>query len=187
MARLGAGVAALVIAALVMTGCSSEDPSNVASAASTSATPSPPASRSSSPTSPTTASPIRSRGAASNCLFSVARVSRVLGGSWQRHPGNRRACAYRSDRGAVFATSTVDQAIKPGLREARRACVAHVKPIAVAGGGFVCVERHASGDLVVGNTGARGRLWILVIAPTPGGTYKAELAAMAALIGAVPK
>jgi hypothetical protein len=87
----------------------------------------------------------------------------------------------------VFATNTVDQAIKPGLRDARRACVAGVKPIAIARGGFVCVERDASGDVVVGNTGARGRLWIVVIVPRPGGTHKAELAAMIALMNAVAK
>lgn len=178
------GIAALLIAAVV-TGCSAEDPGHAASAPSRSTTQSPAVSAS--PTVSNIASSLRSPGAASSCLFSVARVSRVLAGSWQRHPRSGHACVYSSDRGGVFTTSIVDQAIKPGLRDARAACVAHVRPIAVARGRFVCLEQHGSDDVIVGNAGVHGRLWLLAILSKAGGTHRAELAAMTALMGAIPK
>jgi hypothetical protein len=114
-------------------------------------------------------------------------VSRVLGGSWERHPRSGQSCTYSSDRGAVFATNTVDQAIAPGLREARGECLPGVKPIAIAGGGSVCVEREGSDDYVIGNLGARGRLWLLLIVPRSERPHKPELSAMMALVRAVPQ
>jgi hypothetical protein len=122
----------------------------------------------------------------SNCLFTVRQVSQALKGSWERYEDGERPCGYMSDRGARFATYVVDQASKRGLQAARDACAAGVEPMKAAGEGFVCVEQRKSGDLVVGNTVARGQLWIAVIAPSSGGTHHAERAAMLALMDAVP-
>lgn len=91
-----------------------------------------------------------------------------------------------SDRGAAFGVTNVGAASKAGLQEAREACAAGVEPMEAAGEGFVCLERRSSGDLVVGNTVARGRLWVVVIVPRSGGTHEPELAAMLALINAAP-
>ena len=188
MARLGTFLAAVLCGTTLLAGCSGGDDDSAASSAPASSTSSASsatsASSSTSATPTATPSPTGSAGPAASCLFSQAQVSRVLGGSWQRHPQEGKACSYASDRGGVFATNLVDEEIRPGLREARTACVAGVKPIPV-GRGFVCVEQTGKGDLVVGNIGARDRLWVVVIAPAPGGDHRAELAAMVALLGTV--
>lgn len=80
----------------------------------------------------------------------------------------------------------VEAASKAGLEAARGACVAGAEPMEAAGEGFVCLEQRPSGDLVVGNTVAQGRLWVVVLIPRSGGVHEAELAAMLALMNAVP-
>jgi hypothetical protein len=62
-----------------------------------------------------------------------------------------------------------------------------VKPIVLAGGGSVCVQRQESGDAVVANLAARGRLWMVLIRPASPRPHRPELSAMTALVGAVPK
>jgi hypothetical protein len=87
----------------------------------------------------------------------------------------------------VFTTTIVDQAVGFGLVEAREECLPGVKPIAMRGGGSVCVEREGADDFVVGNIGSRGHLWLLLIGTSSARPHKAELSAMVALVGAVPK
>ena len=77
--------------------------------------------------------------------------------------------------------------ITNSLRVARRQCLAGVKPINVAGGGFVCVEREEAHESVIGILGARGALWLLVMDPESEGNPRAELASMTALARAVPR
>lgn len=115
----------------------------------------------------------------------MAQVSDVLAGTWERRP-NPRGRTYLSNRGAGFGTTEVGAASKAGLEEARSACVAGAEPMKAAGEDFVCLERRSSGDLVVGNTLARGRLWVVVLAPRSGGIHEAELGAMLALMNAMP-
>lgn len=184
----GAQVAATLVAALLAAGCSGEARTSGDSAASTPTTQTPSAPTPSSPTSSASPTPTRPEGEASNCLFTDAQVSRVLGGTWERDPfAPGDPCEYSSDRRAGFVTYNVDEPIKLGLRVARRLCLAGVKPINVAGGGFVCVERKGSDDYVIGTVGARGRLWLLVMVPKSERTHRAELTTMAALARAAPK
>ena len=93
---------------------------------------------------------------------------------------------YTSDRGAVFAVSDVGPASAAGLKEARDACVGGVEPMKAAGDGFVCLEQLPQGDLVVGNTVARGRLWLAVIPAQSEGIPEPELEAMLGLMNAAP-
>lgn len=137
-------------------------------------------------TSQATAPATSGKVSAAGCLFTLAQVSSVLGGTWERQPQAAQSCAYLSDRGARFATVNVQAASERGLQAARSSCVAGAEPMTAAGQGFVCLEQRPSGDLVMGNTVARGRLWIVVIKPVSGGTYDPEFAAMLALMNAVP-
>lgn len=121
-----------------------------------------------------------------NCLFTVAEVSEVLGGAWKRRAIVGKACTYRSDRGAYFATNRVDDDIDGGLIDARRACMPGIKPIQISEQTFVCVEDRKPDDYVVGNTASDGTLWIAVIVPPHGSVPKAQISAMTALMGAVP-
>lgn len=187
----------VLLALLPLAGCGGSTPAQPAGAAasvaaSSASTPTP---TTSTPPAPSTPSPAPSSAppsatpsaAASNCLFTVPQISRVLGGRWKRQDGDQ-ACAYTSDRGAILATNTVDRPVASGLQEARDACVPGIRPISAAHGGFVCVERHAPDpDLVVGNTTSGGTLWIAVIVVAPGGKPTAELKAMLALMNAVPR
>ena len=93
---------------------------------------------------------------------------------------------YSSDRGGVFGTAVVSQDIDL-VRASRQNCLPGVKPIAVGGGGSVCVQRQDSGEVVVANLAARGRVWMVLIAPESPRPYKPELSAMMALAGAAPK
>jgi hypothetical protein len=184
----GAQFAATLVGALLAAGCAGEARTAGDSAASTPATRSPSASTPSSPTLSASASRTLPGGEAANCLFTVAQVSRVLGGTWERDAAaGAKPCLYTSDRGAVFTTTTVNQAVGFGLVEAREECLPGVKPIAMRGGGSVCVEREASEDYVVGNIGSRDRLWLLLIGTSSARPHKPELSAMVALVGAVPK
>lgn len=173
-----------VLVLLLASGCTSGDPAPTAEP-SASASDSSSGSPSASPSPDPSASP-SSDPATSTCLFTVAQVTQVLGGTWEREEQDGDACGYTSDRGATFVTNLVDQPVGPGLRAARDSCLEGVRPVTV-GNGFVCVERQPRQDLVVGNIGARGLLWVVVIVPGSDGLPEAELQAMAALLDAVER
>lgn len=181
MARFGTTIAAVLVATVLVAGCGSGDSKDAdPSTSPTESTSSPTASTSSeAPTS--SAPPAR----VNYCLFTVASVSRVLGGKWERHPAENEPCVYTSDRGGTFTTSIVEDDIKQGLRDARTACVKGIEPISIKGGGFVCVEETSSDQFVVGNIAARGRLWLVLIVTSPKGVPEAQLAAMVALLETV--
>lgn len=174
---------------LAVAGCSDEGgaspsgvmPSTVPTAAESDSTD---PSRQSAPTEPTADDD--SPEATAACLFTVDEVSAVLGGTWERKPVEGSPCAYTSDRGGVFVTSTIDQPVEPGLRAARQACLSGLDPIEVGDGGFVCIEEGDTEDRVVGNVGSRGELWLAVIVVPKGDLPEEQLRAMVALMGAVP-
>jgi hypothetical protein len=182
----GAQTAATLLGALLAAGCSGEARTAEDSSASTPAT----QSSSSSPSSPTASTspiPSRSAGGGSNCLFTVAQVSRVIAGAWERDPGGEEPCVYSSDLGGVVGTGTIDDDMEIGLRAVRENCVPGVKTIALAGGEFVCVQRLGSGDSVVGTLAARGHMWMVVINPESARPHEPEFSAMVSLVRAAPK
>lgn len=193
-------LAALTLA-LALAGCSSgsgsdEDPAaapSTSTTATTSPSSEPTPTTSTTPTAPPTSTPTPTAdptptGPEANCLFTVAQVSRVLGGRWTRTPQAAQPCAYNSDRGAVAISQVVAGGIESGLRDARAACVEGVKPVTLRRGRLiVCVERNDQvGQVVVGNVVSRGQLW-LVLVPAPGDDVPAaQLEAMLALVQTVP-
>jgi hypothetical protein len=122
--------------------------------------------------------------------MSVAEVSAVLGGSWTRSVEGEGTCSYRSNRGAVFVISPIEDPPadeEPALAEARTAnCATPPRDVPGTGGAFVCIERPPSGDVVEGNIVAQGYFW-LVVAEGQGAdpAYPAQSDAIAALLAAV--
>lgn len=178
---------ATLMGALLAAGCSGEARTAGDPAASTPATQSPSGTTASSPTASTSPTPSRSAGGGSNCLFTVAQVSRVIAGAWERDPGGEDPCVYSSDLGGVIGTGTIDDDMEIGLRALRENCVPGVKTIALAGGEFVCVQRLGSGDSVVGTLAARGHRWMVVINPESARPHEPEFSAMVSLVRAAPK
>jgi hypothetical protein len=62
-----------------------------------------------------------------------------------------------------------------------------VKPITLRRGGYVCVDRVKSGDVVVGEIVSGGRRWFLLIVPVSERPHRPELSTMVALAGAAPR
>ena len=120
--------------------------------------------------------------------MSVDDVSSVLGGAWTRDEAGGGLCTYLSDRGAMFAISPIES--PPSDHEAALAdarihnCATKPRDVPGTGGGFVCIERPADGDVVEGNILARGYFWLVVI-PGQGSdpSYPAQSEAAAALLG----
>ena len=158
---------AAVLAATVLAACGSEDPS------SGSPGPSPAAS-------PSTSTTVQADGP---CLFEPSQVATVIPGVWERAPDDD-VCTYSSNRGAIFVTTLVDTSAVAGLEASRKDCIADPEPVEIGEHAFVCLEKHADGDLVVGNVATDGRLWSLVIVPD-GGVHDAELGAMGKLVDMV--
>lgn len=182
-----ARTATALVGTLLAAGCSGETRTAEDSSASTPATQasssSPP-----SPTSSTSSTPSGSAGGGSNCLYTVAQVSRVIAGSWERDPGDEeKPCLYSSDLGGVIGTDTIDDNMEFGLRPLRQNCVPGVKTITLADGDFVCVQRLGSGDSVVGTLAARGHVWMAIINPESARPHQPEFSAMVSLVRAAPK
>jgi hypothetical protein len=87
----------------------------------------------------------------------IARSCRVA----RRSVGTARHCGtgmrLPQHRGAIFATTRVDDDIEGGLSDARNACMPGIKPIHIRRQTFVCVEDREPDDFVVGNTVGEGR------------------------------
>jgi hypothetical protein len=194
---------ALILATAALTvlaaGCSSDDATRddaaptTRSAGSSTTTPTPgsPSTSVDSPTPAPTHAPVTAApptGPEANCLLTVPQVSRVLSGEWTRSPRTGEPCAYNSDRGGVLITQLVQDAVEPGLRDARGACLEDLEPITLRRGHLVvCVERHAeTGQIVVGNVVSRGLLWLAIIPTSDDQVPDAQLAAMVALMQSVP-
>jgi hypothetical protein len=195
--RLRPVVTAGAVAALLVLGaCGGEDAAEGPAAASpsSSAGASEPSSEAADPTDPpdpteATEAPRTGTQPSGNCLFTVAEVSTVLGGTWTREPSPDGPCAYRSDRGAVFGTQRVrpveGQTTERGLLAARQSCVPGVEPVTLPGDRSVCVEDHGGTDYVVGNLIVARRLWVVVIVPASPRPHAAELRAVTAIVGSV--
>lgn len=124
------------------------------------------------------------------CLLTVSEVSSALDGTWQRSNHGSGKCTYPRDRGAIFAIEPIPappSELGAALADARvhNCGGAKLHDVTDTGGGFVCVEHPASGDLVEGNILARGYFWLLV-APGVGSnrTYPAQSDAIAGLLRA---
>lgn len=194
MRRLRPVVTAGAVASLLVLGaCGGQDAAEgpAAESPSSSAEASEPPSQTADPTDPTEATEAPRTGTqpSGNCLFTVAEVSTVLGGTWTREPGPDGPCAYRSDRGAVFGTQRVrpveGQTTEQGLLAARQSCVPGVEPVTLPGDRSVCVEDQGGTDYVVGNLIVARRLWVVVIVPTSPRPHDAELRAVTAIVASV--
>lgn len=122
--------------------------------------------------------------------MTVADVSSALEGTWSRSDGRAGSCLYRSDRGAMFAITPIED--PPSDEEASLAdarihnCATPPRDVPNTGGAFVCIERPTDGDLVEGNIIGQGYYWLLVMnGQGSDPAYPAQSDAMAALLSAV--
>lgn len=201
--RLRALALAMVVAA-ALAGCGSgattratapvARPSTPSVEARSSAGSEPGATATSSTVAPMTSSPASAARyvAPKRCLLTVAQVESVLGGSWSRRDDGKGSCLYTSDRTAIVAVSPVPEAparLPAALADVRTdVCDTPPRDVPGTGGGFVCIARHSDGDLIEGNILSGGRFWLFVVAGAgPDRSYRAQVNAVAALLGVVPR